>query len=216
MNKQKVIQRMCQSGLLPVFRARDVRNLFPATKAFYDAGVGCVEYTMTMPGILNLVEEASAVLPADLFLGVGTVMDGPTVDQAVAAGAKFIASPGLSPEMVHACNRHGVVSVVGVMTPTEIMEAISLGADIIKVFPAAAVGPEFFADVLGPFPGLHLMAASRTALRDMAAYVAAGAEIITFLGEGLDSAAYAAGDCGAITRAATKWVKAVQSARQAV
>lgn len=215
MDKQEVIQRMCQSGLLPVFRTHNVANLFPATKAFYDAGVGCVEYTMTMPGVLELVKEASAVLPNDLFLGVGTVMDGPTVDRAVAAGAKFIASPGLSPEMVCACNRHGVVSVVGVMTPTEIMEAISLGADVIKVFPSAAVSPEFFADVLGPFPGLHLMAASRTALQNMAAYIAAGAEIVTFLGEGLDSAAYAAGDYAAITRAASKWVEAVRAARQA-
>ncbi len=60
MNKQEVIERMCQSGVLPVFRTSDVRNLLPASKAFYDAGIGCVEYTMTMPGALQLLKEGVA------------------------------------------------------------------------------------------------------------------------------------------------------------
>lgn len=214
-DKQQVIKQMCQSGLLPVFRTDNVKNLIPASKAYYDAGIGCVEYTMTMPNAMQLVKDAVARLPKDLYLGLGTVLDAKTVDLAVEAGATFIASPGLSPEVVKACNRHGVVSVVGVMTPTEIMEALDLGADVMKVFPSAAVGPDFFVDVLGPFPGLHLMAASKTALQNLNAYVEAGTEIITFLGNGLDAAAYAAGDCAAITRVAAKLVEAVRVARQA-
>jgi 2-dehydro-3-deoxyphosphogluconate aldolase / (4S)-4-hydroxy-2-oxoglutarate aldolase len=214
MNKTEVLKQMCQSGLLPVFRTSDARHLIPATKAFYDAGIHCIEYTMTMPNALQLLEEASGQLPQDLYLGMGTILNSPDVDRAVAAGAKFIASPGLSDEVVEACNRHGVISVAGAMTPTEIMHALRLGADVIKVFPSAAVGPEFFTDVLGPFPGLHLMAASKTALQNLNEYIQAGTEIITFLGNGLDAAAYAAGDCPAITRAAKKWVDAVRAARQ--
>ena len=150
----------------------------------------------------------------DLFLGAGTVMDGRTVDLAVRAGAQFIASPGISVAMIQACNRHNVVSVVGAVTPTEIMEAIRLGHDVIKVFPATSVGPGFFAEVLGPLPGLRLMAAGGMTLANVKDYVAAGAEIVTFLANGLDAAAYAAGDCDAITRAAAKWVEAVRTARQ--
>jgi 2-dehydro-3-deoxyphosphogluconate aldolase / (4S)-4-hydroxy-2-oxoglutarate aldolase len=212
--KQAIVERMVQTGLLPVFRTSDVRNLIPATKAFYDAGIACIEYTMTMPNCMHLIRDAAAALPKDLYLGVGTVLDGKTVDLAVEAGASFIASPGLCPEMVNACNRHGVVSVVGVMTPTEIMEAIHLGADVIKVFPAGAVSPEFFADVLGPFPGLHLMAAAKSAMQRLDEFIQAGAEIITFLGNGLDAAAYASGDFATITRTAQKWVASVQTARQ--
>ena len=214
MSKQEVIARMCQSGVLPVFRTADVRNLIPASKAFYEAGVGCVEYTMTMPNVLELVERAAASLPEDLFLGAGTVMDGRTVDLAVRAGAQFIASPGISTEMIQACNRHNVVSVVGAVTPTEIMEAMRLGADVIKVFPATSVGPGFFAEVLGPLPGLRLMAAGGMTLLNLKDYIVAGAEIVTLLANGLDAAAYAAGDCDAITRAAAKWVEAVRTARQ--
>jgi 2-dehydro-3-deoxyphosphogluconate aldolase / (4S)-4-hydroxy-2-oxoglutarate aldolase len=213
-NKEALIQRMVQGGLLPVFRTDDVCNLFPATKALYDAGIGCIEYTMTMPNCLQLVKEASACMPKDLYLGLGTVMDGKTVDLAVEAGASFIASPGVSPDVIEACNRHGVVCVAGTMTPTEIMEAVRLGADVIKVFPAGAVTPEFFSDVLGPFPGLHLMAAAKSAMQNLKEYIAAGAEIITFLGNGLDAVAYASGDNATITRTAAKWVEAVQAARR--
>ncbi len=214
-NKKEVIRRMCQSGVLPVFRTTDMRYLLSATQAFYDAGIGCVEYTMTMPDVLSFLREASATLPMDLFLGLGTVLDGRTVDAAVDAGAQFIASPGLNAEMVEACKRRGVASVVGVMTPTEIMEAVRLGADVLKVFPAGAVTPEFFGDVLGPFPELCLMAAGKTVMQNLGAYIEAGAEIVTLLANALDAEAYACGDSAAITRAAKKRVEAVRAARQA-
>ena len=214
MNKHEVVARMCASGVLPVFRTADVRNLFSASKAFYDAGIGCVEFTMTMPGALDLVKQGAAALPRDLLLGAGTVMDGKTVELAVEAGAQFIASPGTDAGMIEACKRLGVVSVVGAITPTEIMNAVRLGADVIKVFPAICVGPAFFADVLGPFPGLHLMAAGGMSLATLKEYVAAGAEILTFLANGLDAAAYAAGDCAKITAAARQWVDAIAAARK--
>jgi 2-keto-3-deoxy-6-phosphogluconate aldolase len=98
MKKQEVIERMCQSGILPVFRTDDLRHLFPASRAYYDAGIGCVEYTTSMPGILDLVREGAASLPKDLLLGAGTVLDGKTVEMAVKAGAQFIASRALAPK----------------------------------------------------------------------------------------------------------------------
>ena len=214
MDKQEVIRRMCESGILPVFRTNDVQNLFSASKAFYDAGIGCVEYTMTMPNALQLVSEGVASLPKDLLLGAGTVMDGRTVDGAVEAGAKFIASPSLCTEMIRACRRNGVVSIVGAFTPTEIMTAVELGADIIKVFPAGTLGPGFFIDVLGPFPGLHLMAAGGMTILTVKDYIDAGVEIVTFLANGLEPVAYAMGDSSTITSTAAKWVEAVRTARQ--
>jgi len=212
-DKQEIIRRMCESGVLPVFRTRDVRHIMPASKAYCDAGIGCIEYTMTVPGALDLIRQAVAELGGDMCVGAGTALDGASVDRAVEAGAKFVASPGLNAGMVEACRRHGVVSVVGAITPTEIMEAMDLGADVIKVFPAGCVGPGFFAEMLGPFPGLCLMAAAGFTLATVGQYVAAGASIVTVPAQGLDAAAYAAGDCPAITRAAVKWVQAVRAAR---
>ena len=104
--------------------------------------------------------------------------------------------------MIEVCEKHGVLSVVGAITPTEIMTALKLGANVIKVFPATSVGPGFFLEVLGPFPGTVLMAAGGMSLDNLADYVAAGAQVVTLLANGLDAAAYASGDGPAITRGA--------------
>ena len=85
-HKQEIIKRMCESGVLPVFRTNDVRHLIPASKAYYDAGIACVEYTMTMPNVLDLIRQAVAALPGDLFLGAGTALDGASVDLVIQAG----------------------------------------------------------------------------------------------------------------------------------
>jgi 2-dehydro-3-deoxyphosphogluconate aldolase / (4S)-4-hydroxy-2-oxoglutarate aldolase len=213
MNKQEVIKRMCDSGVLPVYRTSDVKHLTAASKAIYDGGIKCIEYTMTMPGALDLIRQSVAALPKDAAFGAGTVTDAKTVDQAVEAGATFIASPGISPEMIKACKRNGVASVVGAVTPTEIMNALDLGADVIKVFCAASVGPVFFENMLGPFPGICMMAAGGITLQNLKDYIAAGAQIVTYVPNLLDPGPYAAGDGGPLTRTAVKYVEAVKAAR---
>lgn len=214
MNKQETVELMCQSGVLPVFRTSDVKHLTPASKAIYDGGVACVEYTMTMPNAIELIRQSAAALPKEVCLGAGTVTDGKTVDLAVEAGARFIACPGISPEMIKACQRNGVASVVGAVTPTEIMNALDLGADVIKVFCAASVGPVFFENMLGPFPGIRMMAAGGITLQNLKDYVAAGAEIVTYVPNLMDADAYATGDVAALTRTAAKYVETVKAARQ--
>jgi 2-dehydro-3-deoxyphosphogluconate aldolase / (4S)-4-hydroxy-2-oxoglutarate aldolase len=214
MNKQEVLKRMCESGVCPVFRTSDVRHLTAASKAIYDGGIGCVEYTMTMPNALELVKQGVAGLPKDLCLGAGTITEGKTVDAAVKAGASFIASPGISPAMIKACRSNGVASVVGAVTPTEIMNALDLGADVIKVFCAASVGPVFFENMLGPFPGICMMAAGGITLQNLKEYIRAGAEIVTYVPNLVDPAAYAAGDAAPITRTAATYVETVKAARQ--
>jgi 2-dehydro-3-deoxyphosphogluconate aldolase / (4S)-4-hydroxy-2-oxoglutarate aldolase len=214
-SKQEVVKRMCASGVLPVYRTSDVKHLTTASQAIYDGGITCIEYTMTMPGALDLIRQSAAALPKDTALGAGTVTDGKTVDQAVEAGASFIASPGISPEMIKACTRNGVASVVGAMTPSEIMNALDLGADVIKVFCAASVGPVFFENMLGPFPGICMMAAGGITLQNLKDYIAAGAQIVTYVPNLLDPGPYAAGDAGPLTQSAVKYVEAVKAARQA-
>ena len=83
--------------------------------------------------------------------------------------------------MIKACRSNGVASVVGAVTPTEIMNALDLGADVIKVFCAASVGPVFFENMLGPFPGICMMAAGGITLQNLKDYIRAGAEIVTYV-----------------------------------
>jgi 2-dehydro-3-deoxyphosphogluconate aldolase/(4S)-4-hydroxy-2-oxoglutarate aldolase len=197
-----------------VFRTSEIKNVIPASKAIYEGGIGTVEYTMTMPKALELVKQAVAELPKDMFVGAGTIVDAKTVDLAVEAGAKFIASPGIAPEMVKACVKNGVVSVVGATTPTEIMNALDLGADVIKVFCAAAVGPVFFENMPGPFPGICMMAAGGMTLANLGDYIRAGAQIVTYVPNLSDPQAYLEGDYPKLTQTAKKYVDAVKVARQ--
>ncbi|MBM4141993.1 MAG: bifunctional 4-hydroxy-2-oxoglutarate aldolase/2-dehydro-3-deoxy-phosphogluconate aldolase [Lentisphaerae bacterium] len=213
MKKQAVIDQMTESGVLPVFRTNDVKHLISASRAIGEAGIGCIEYTLTMPDVLALIRAARQELPKTLLVGAGTVLDGKTVAKAVRAGAQFIASPGCSPSMIRACKALGVPSVVGAITPTEVMNALKLGADVIKVFPAPSVGPGFFAEIQGPFPGVVLMAAGGMSPANLGEYVAKGAQIITCLANGLDAEAYRTGRVAAITRVAKTWVAAVRRAR---
>jgi 2-dehydro-3-deoxyphosphogluconate aldolase / (4S)-4-hydroxy-2-oxoglutarate aldolase len=214
MTKQEIVKLMCDSGVLPVFRTSDVKNLMAASKAIHDGGIGCVEYTMTMPNALELIKKGAAELPKSLCLGAGTIIDGKNVDLAVQAGAKFVASPGIAPEMIKACVKNNVVSVVGAVTPTEIMNALDLGADVIKVFCAASVGPVFFENMLGPFPGICMMAAGGMTLANLKDYIRAGAQIVTYVPNLADPAAYAAGDTATMTRTAKTYVETVKAARQ--
>ena len=118
--------------------------------------------------------------------------------------------------MIKACKRNGVASVVGAVTPTEIMNALDLGADVIKVFCAASVGPVFFENMLGPFPGICMMAAGGITLQNLKDYIAAGAEIVTYVPNLVDPAAYAAGDGAPLTRTAVTYVETVKAARQSM
>ena len=151
MNKGDVIQRMCETGVPPVFRTADVRHLIPASKAFRAAGVGCVEYTLTMPDALQLVNEAAASFPADLLIGAGTAMDRRDRRPGRRGRAQFIASPGV-PGMVEACQRHGVVSVVGAITPTEIMEVLPPGSRRDRGLPGDDRRPWLLRRGAGPDP----------------------------------------------------------------
>ncbi len=214
MERDELVQSMCRPGLLPVFRTHQTGPLMAASHAYWGTGIACIEYTMTMPGALELVRRAVAECPSGCAVGAGTIMDVATVEQAVAAGATFIAGPGCCPAVIEACHRLGVVSVAGAMTPTEIMLALQAGADIIKVFPAAAVGPAFFAEVLGPFPGTRLMAAGGISLANVGDYVRAGASVVTVLANGLAAPAYEEGRIDAIAAAAQALLAAIAAARR--
>lgn len=214
MQRDELIERMCGPGLLPVFRTHQLEHLMAASRAYCEAGISCIEYTLTMPDALTLVHRAVAELPAGCAVGAGTVMDPGTVELAVQAGATFIAGPGFCPEVVAACRRLGVVSVVGAITPTEIMLALRAGADVIKVFPASAVGPSFFAEVLGPFPGVRLMAAGGINLGNVSDYVRAGASVVTVLANGLAAPAYEEGRMADLRAAAQQLLTTIAAARR--
>ncbi|MHB0856296.1 MAG: bifunctional 4-hydroxy-2-oxoglutarate aldolase/2-dehydro-3-deoxy-phosphogluconate aldolase [Anaerolineae bacterium] len=213
MDKQTIIQRMTDCGIAAVFRTNDTEGLIPAAAAFCAGGVPIIEFTMTMPGAVRLIERAREELPEGAILGAGTVLDAASARIAILAGAQFVVSPVLDAEVVDLCRRYGVLMIPGVMTPTEIMQALRLGVEVVKLFPACSVGARGLAELLGPFPGLRIVAAAVGGSEYVGDYIASGAAVVCVGGQVVDARAYAARDGDTIRQAAAGLVDAVRVAR---
>jgi 2-dehydro-3-deoxyphosphogluconate aldolase/(4S)-4-hydroxy-2-oxoglutarate aldolase len=122
-------------------------------------------------------------------------------------------SPGLAPDVIETCHQYGVAVVPGAVTPTEIMQAIKLGVDLVKVLPAFWVTPKCFPDMLAPFPQLRFMAAAGITLDNVGEYIASGVAVVTLAAQSADAEAFAEKDYARITRTAKQFVAAVHEAR---
>jgi 2-dehydro-3-deoxyphosphogluconate aldolase/(4S)-4-hydroxy-2-oxoglutarate aldolase len=213
MAHDNLLSLMCDTGVLPVFRTDEIQKVLPVSLAFLKAGVRVIEYTLTMPKALALIERAVAELPPDVILGAGTALDGESARLAILAGAKFVVSPGLSPEVVEMCHRYGVPTVAGACTPTEIMNALKLGVRMIKIFPSNSLSPAHIADLKAPFPQAQFMIAGGISLENVGAYIKAGADVVTVGGHTINPAAFASGDFTGITKVTKDFLNAIAQAR---
>jgi 2-dehydro-3-deoxyphosphogluconate aldolase/(4S)-4-hydroxy-2-oxoglutarate aldolase len=181
--------------------------------ALADGGVRALEITMTVPRAIELIAEIAPLLPRDFILGAGTVLDAGTARDAIDAGARFIVSPVFRPEVIAAGHERDVPVMPGCLTPTEILSAWDAGADIVKVFPATAVGPAFFRDVRTPPPQVKLMPTGGVTVDNAGDWIRAGAVAVGVGSALLDARAIAAGTMTSITDAARRIVANVAAAR---
>jgi 2-dehydro-3-deoxyphosphogluconate aldolase / (4S)-4-hydroxy-2-oxoglutarate aldolase len=211
--KSETVKRMCDSGVVVVFRTDQTEKLIDASKAIFDGGLPFIEYTLTMPGALGLIEKAVKEMPEGAVIGAGTVLDAPTARAAILAGAKYIVSPALDPGMVEMGHRYGVPVVPGAYTPTEIMQAMSLGVDVVKIFPVCGGGPGYVAEIVPVFPHLEFMASGGVNAKNCAEYIGAGAKVIAQGGQSLDTEAFNAGDCKKVRKAAENLAAILRKAK---
>ena len=130
---------------------------------------------MTVPGAVRLIEQLAATLPSNVLIGAGTVLDPETARSVILAGARFVVSPVCRPAVIEMCHRYDVAAMPGCFTPTEILAAWEAGADVVKVFPATALGPGFFKDVRGPLPQVKLMPTGGVTRENAGEWIRAGA-----------------------------------------
>ncbi len=201
-------------GVVAVLRAESPDALVQVAQAIGKGGVGAIEITMTTPGALDVIGECANRLGGEFLLGAGTVLDPETARAAILAGAEYIVTPTLNPDVITLCRRYDKVIIPGALTPTEILTAWECGADIVKVFPATAVGPSYFKDVKGPLPQIDLMPTGGVDLDNAGDFIRAGACAIAVGGNLVDKAAVAAGDWQVLTDTARKYVEVVRAARQ--
>ena len=139
MEKVAVLKRLKETGLVPVLRAASVEKALALAEAVAAGGVDVMEVTMTIPGAVEVIAKLVKDRP-DILVGAGTVLDPETAERCIGAGAKFVVSPALNLKTIALCRRESVAVLPGALTPTEIVTAWEAGADVVKVFPAGAMG----------------------------------------------------------------------------
>jgi 2-dehydro-3-deoxyphosphogluconate aldolase/(4S)-4-hydroxy-2-oxoglutarate aldolase len=202
---QEILERI---GLIPVLRAKNAAQGHAVVEAMIAGGVTVVEVTMTVPGAVDLLKELKKEYGSKLLLGSGTVTTADQCQATIDAGAEFVVSPSLHPEVIATTKKNGKVSCPGALTPTEAITAWNAGADYVKIFPCSAVGgAPYLKALLAPFPHLKLIPTGGVTLQTAESFLRAGARA---LGVGSDLVNLAAVDAGhpeTITETAKAYLK---------
>ncbi len=212
-SRTEVLRRLKETGVVAVVRADDPASLIEVSRALARGGVTAIEITFTVPGALGVIERATNALKDEVVIGAGTVLDAETARAAILAGAGYIVSPALRPEVIQLCRRYDVACMPGALTPTEILHAWELGADIVKVFPAGVGGPQYFKDLKGPFPYIEIMPTGGVNKETAPQFIKAGACAIGAGSELVGKALIAAREFDKITQNARDYVELVRKAR---
>jgi 2-dehydro-3-deoxyphosphogluconate aldolase/(4S)-4-hydroxy-2-oxoglutarate aldolase len=211
--RQSVVSAIEEAGVVAVIRIREAGRLRSIVDALIEGGVRVLEVTMTVPGAIDLIRDLSASLPAGFLLGAGTVLDVATASRVIDAGARFVVSPVFKPALIDVCHKRDTAALPGCFTPTEILTAWESGADLVKVFPATALGPTFFKDVKGPLPDVKLIPTGGVTLDNAGDWIRAGAAAVGVGTALLDARAIAAGDYRVLTANAARIMAGVKAAR---
>lgn len=213
MDKSQILQTILDCGVVAIVRFERSEQLVQVAQAIRAGGVNVIEFTMTTPNALKVIEESAQQFGDEVLLGAGTVLDPETARAAILAGAQFIVSPTLNPKTIEVCHRYSKVAVPGTLTPTEILTAWELGADLIKVFPADLGGPAYIKAVLAPLPQVKLVPTGGVSLENTADFIKAGAVAVAVGSNLVDKKAVAEGNFPLLTKLAQQFIEAVKGAR---
>jgi 2-dehydro-3-deoxyphosphogluconate aldolase/(4S)-4-hydroxy-2-oxoglutarate aldolase len=200
-------------GVIAVVRLDDLSRAAPLTEALVAGGVRAVEFTFTNPAAADAITAAREALGERALIGAGSVLDAETARIAILAGAAFVVTPTVSLPVIETCNRYGVATTIGALTPTEILTAWQAGATYVKVFPASLGGPRYLRDVRGPLPQVKLIPTGGVDAANAGDFIRAGAVAVALGGNLVDARSVADEDWDTITSRARAVVAAVAQAR---
>lgn len=210
MNKTEKLNLIRETGIIAIMRAQSSGQLIGAADAIKKGGVRAIEVTMTTPGALNVIAEATERYGQEVLFGAGTVLDTETARAAILAGAGFVVTPTLKPEVIELCNRYSIPVVPGCFTPTEMLTAWEAGADMIKLFPAEVGGPELIRALLAPLPQLQIVPVGGVDLNTAAAFIRNGAVALGVGSSLINQKLLDAGDMDELTRRSVAFIEEVK------
>ncbi len=205
---------VCDRGAIAVVRLPSATQALSVVDALWAGGVTGIEVTLTTPGAIQVITELCRSNERGLLVGAGSVLDVEQAQRAIDAGASYLVSPVLRRDVIAVAHAHHVPAMPGAFTPTEILAAHEAGADVVKVFPADALGPAFIRGVLAPMPFLRLMPTGGVTPENVAQWFAAGVVAVGLGSALVDAKLVDAGDFATITQRARAVSMAVTNARR--
>lgn len=214
MNKQEVLRRIAEIGVVPVVRASSAEEAVEVVDAIREGGVPVLEITMTVPRAVRVIEQLAHRYGDEVVIGAGTVLDPETARACILAGAAFVVSPALNTGTIELCRRYSVACMPGALTPTEVVTAWQAGADVVKVFPCGALGgAKYLKSLKAPLPQIEMIPTGGVSLKTAAEFIEAGALALGVGADLVDTEAIRAGEARKVTEAARAYVAAVRAAR---
>lgn len=214
LTKMEVLKRMQQTGLVPVLRAGSTDDALAIAKAIAAGGVNVLEVTMTVPGAMSVIQRLVREEP-EILVGAGTVLDPETARICMLEGAQFIVSPATNVKTIEMCSRYSCAVLPGALTPTEIVTAWQAGADVIKVFPASAMGgAKYLKSLKAPLPQIELIPTGGVSVATAREFLEAGAFALGVGADLVDPQAIKDGRPERITETARNYLRAIASFRE--
>jgi 2-dehydro-3-deoxyphosphogluconate aldolase / (4S)-4-hydroxy-2-oxoglutarate aldolase len=201
-NKLETFQRLKEAGIVSVMRRMKPDSVIQTVNVLKQAGIVVVEITVEHPDGFTCIKRLKEENQDNLLLGAGTVLDAEAAKHAIDSGADFLVTPVVKADVITIANRCGLLVAAGAMTPTEILTAYELGADLVKVFPADSLGPSYLKYIKGPLQHIPLMPTGGIDQENMTAYFQNGAVCV-----GIGSALYQYDSLVEIEQAAAQFMK---------
>ena len=216
MDKSAVLKSLRTLGLVPVLRAESEAQALALASAIAAGGVTTLEVTMTVPGAIRVMRTLAEQRP-DILIGAGTVLDAETARMCILEGAQYIVSPALNLKTIEMCHRYGVAILPGALTPTEIVTAWEAGADVIKIFPASALGgAKYLKSVKAPLPHVEMIPTGGCSIATAREFLEAGDFALGVGADLVDPKAIAEGHPETITENASKYLAIVRAYRESL
>ncbi|HEX4791879.1 MAG TPA: bifunctional 4-hydroxy-2-oxoglutarate aldolase/2-dehydro-3-deoxy-phosphogluconate aldolase [Actinospica sp.] len=205
----EAVRAMAADRVLAVVRAPRIPDPAALCAALAEGGIRTVEFTFTTPGVAKVLAAAAAAREPGRHLGAGTVLTAAQAAEAIDAGAEFLVTPAIRPEVAAVAAARGIPVLMGAFSPTEVAQAMDLGAAAVNIFPASALGPRYLKDLRGPYPDVRLVPSGGVSSDNARAFLDHGAMAVSCGTEVVAPAVVADCDYAQITRRAGHFTRAI-------
>ena len=207
-NGTNVVKVLQPRKPIAIIRLDNLEEALQISRALLEGGITELEFTLTNSRANQAISEVRRAFGDELIVGVGTVLDAQMANDSIDAGAQFLVTPALLPDVIDAGRNRGIPVACGAFTPTEILTAWRAGADLVKVFPAGQLGPSYIKDILAPLPDLLLVPTGGVNLDTCTKFLAAGAYTVAVGSQLVGKELVRKKDWTALTALASQYVQA--------